>query len=184
MELKSLFIDDFLGDRQGSQGMLKTPKGPLPVEIVEGVIEYRGRETSVFGLRDISERLETSRQLTHLASHDPLTGLLNRRSFDSQSEAAIAKARSERTCVALLTFDLDHFKSINDLHGHADGNLVLQQVAEVLNASFVKTAVSGRIGGDEFSILLPGYHMLEALDARRRGNALTFKQLNYPSCHG
>lgn len=165
VELKSLLIDDFLGDRQGSQCMLKTPKGPLPVEIVEGVIEYRGRETSVFGLRDISERLETSRQLTHLASHDPLTGLLNRRSFDSQSEAAIAKARSERTCVALLTFDLDRFKSINDLHGHADGDLVLQQVAEVLNASFVKTAVSGRIGGDEFSILLPGYHMLEAQQA-------------------
>lgn len=164
-ELRSLSIDEFIVDRQDAQGMLKTPDGSIPVEIVEGVIEYRGRETSVFGLRDISERLETSRQLTHLASHDPLTSLLNRRSFESQSEVAISKARNDRTSVALLTFDLDRFKLVNDVHGHADGDLVLQQVAEVLNASFVKTAVSGRIGGDEFSILLPGYHAMEAQQA-------------------
>jgi len=161
-ESKSLVLSDFLIDRQGSQGILKSLNGPLPIEIVEGVIEYRGRETSVFGLRDISERLETNRQLTHLASQDPLTGLLNRRSFNNHSEAAIAEARAGRTSVALLTLDLDRFKSINDVHGHADGDLVLQQVAEVLNASFGGAAISGRIGGDEFSVLLPGCQSFEA----------------------
>ena len=90
--LKSLVLADFLIDRQGSHGVLKSSDGPVPVEIVEGVIEYRGRLTSVFGLRDISERLEANRQLVHLASHDPLTGLLNRRSFSSRSEEAIAEA--------------------------------------------------------------------------------------------
>jgi diguanylate cyclase (GGDEF)-like protein len=164
-ELKSLALSDFLIGRQGTQGTLKSPNGPLPVEIVEGVIEYRGRETSVFGLRDISERLETNRQLSHLASHDPLTGLLNRRSFTSQSETAIAEARAGGTSVALLTLDLDRFKSINDVYGHADGDLVLQQVAEVLNASFAKTAIVGRIGGDEFSVLLPGCQSFEAQHA-------------------
>ncbi|WP_426240118.1 bifunctional diguanylate cyclase/phosphodiesterase [Pararhizobium sp. DWP1-1-3] len=164
-ELKSLFLDDFLTDRQRSQGVLKSLDGPLPIEIVEGVIEYRGRETSVFGLRDISERLETNRQLTYLASHDPLTGLLNRRSFNSQSEATIAETRAGGTSAALLTLDLDGFKSINDVHGHADGDLVLQQVAEVLNGSFDEPAFSGRIGGDEFSVMLPGYQALEAQQA-------------------
>jgi diguanylate cyclase (GGDEF)-like protein len=161
-ELKYLALSDFLIERNGSQGTLKSLSGPLPIEIVEGVIEYRGRETSVFGLRDISERLETNRQLSHLASHDPLTGLLNRRSFSSQSEEAIAEARAGGTSVALLTLDLDRFKSINDVHGHADGDLVLQQVAEVLNTSFAGAAISGRIGGDEFSVLLPGFQSIEA----------------------
>jgi diguanylate cyclase (GGDEF)-like protein len=164
-ELQSRVLVDFLIDRQGSLGVLKSPNGSLPVEIAEGVIEYQGRETSVLGLRDISERLETNRQLTHLASHDPLTSLLNRRSFSSQSEAAIAEARAGGTNVTLLTLDLDRFKSINDIHGHADGDLVLQQVAEVLNTSFAGSAISGRIGGDEFSVLLPGCRSFEAQDA-------------------
>ncbi len=164
-ELKSLVLANFLTDRQGSQGALKSPGGLVPVEIVEGVIEYRGRETSVFGFRDISERLEASRQLVHLASHDPLTGLLNRRSFGIRSEDAIAEAAAKRTEVSLLTFDLDRFKSINDTHGHAEGDVVLQQVADVLNASFRDGAILGRMGGDEFSVLLPERQMFEAQKA-------------------
>lgn len=155
-ELKSSVLSDFLVDRQGPQGVLKSPKGPVPVEIVEGIIEYRGRETSVLGLRDISERLEANRQLVHLASHDPLTSLLNRRSFASWSEEAIAEAAAGGNEVSLLTFDLDRFKAINDVHGHAEGDLILQQVADVLNASFDDRAIVGRMGGDEFSVLLPG----------------------------
>jgi diguanylate cyclase (GGDEF)-like protein len=164
-ELKALVLSEFLIDRRGTQGILKSLNGPLAIEIVEGVIEYQGRETSVFGLRDISERLETTRQLTHLASHEPLTGMLNRRSFDIRSEAAMAEARAGGTSVALLTLDLDRFKSINDVHGHADGDLVLQLVADVLKASFGGTAISGRIGGDEFSVLLPGCRLFEAQHA-------------------
>jgi diguanylate cyclase (GGDEF)-like protein len=161
-ELKYLALSDFLMERKGSQGTLKSLSGPRPIEIVEGVIEYRGRETSVFGLRDISERLETNRKLNHLASHDPLTGLLNRRSFSCQSEEAISEARASGTSVVLLTLDLDRFKAINDIHGHAVGDRVLQQVAEVLNTSFAGAAIAGRIGGDEFSVLLPGFQSIEA----------------------
>jgi diguanylate cyclase (GGDEF)-like protein len=164
-DLKSINFFDFLVERDGVKGVLQTPGGPLPVEIVEGVIEYRGRETSVYGLRDISERLETDRQLSHLASHDPLTGLLNRRALNSLAEKAIAKARDDQTSVALLTLDLDFFKTINDVHGHADGDMVLQQVAEVLTSSFDTDAVVGRIGGDEFSVVLPGHQTFEAQQA-------------------
>jgi diguanylate cyclase (GGDEF)-like protein len=164
-ELKSQVLSDFLIDRQGSRGVLKSPDGPVPVEIVEGIIEFRGRETSVLGLRDISERLEANRQLVHLASHDPLTGLLNRRSFSSRSEEAIAEAAAGGNEVSLLTFDLDRFKSINDVHGHAQGDVILQQVADVLNASFDDGAILGRMGGDEFSVLLPGRQTFEAQQA-------------------
>lgn len=165
-ELRSLALCDFLIERQGSQGVLTSPEGSVPVEIVEGVIEFRGRETSVFGLRDISERLESNRQLVHLASHDPLTGLLNRRSFTSRSEEAIAKASAEGSQVSLLTLDLDRFKSINDVYGHADGDLILQQVADALSASFDEgDAILGRMGGDEFSVLLPGRQTFAAQQA-------------------
>jgi diguanylate cyclase (GGDEF)-like protein len=161
-ELKSLLLCDFLVERDGTHGVLKSSDGPLPVEIVEGIIEYRGRETSVFGLRDISERLETNRQLVHLAAHDPLTGLLNRRAFNCQAEEAIAKAVLAGTDLSLLTLDLDRFKSINDVHGHADGDQVLQQVAEVLRSSFGDPAVLARMGGDEFCVVLPGLGTFEA----------------------
>jgi diguanylate cyclase (GGDEF)-like protein len=161
-ELQSLPLSDFLVERDGIHGVLKSSEGPLPVEITEGLIEYRGRETSVFGLRDISERLETNRQLVHLASHDPLTGLLNRRAFNRRSEEAIAEAIVAGTGLSLLTLDLDRFKSINDVHGHADGDQVLQQVAEVLRSAFCEPAIVARIGGDEFSVLLPGHHNFEA----------------------
>jgi diguanylate cyclase (GGDEF)-like protein len=161
-KLRSLPLSNFLVERDGPQGVLQSSDGPLPVEIVEGVIEYRGRETSVFGLRDISERLEANRQLAHHASHDPLTGLLNRRAFDRQSEKAIAEATVGETDLSLLTLDLDRFKSINDVHGHAEGDQVLQQVAEVLHSSFGDPAILARIGGDEFSVLLPGHGTFEA----------------------
>ncbi|WP_161974310.1 bifunctional diguanylate cyclase/phosphodiesterase [Rhizobium deserti] len=164
-DLRSLKFSDFLVERDGVRGVLQTPGGPLPVEIVEGVIEYQGRETSVYGLRDISERLETDRQLLHLASHDPLTGLLNRRAFNGLAEKALTRVREENSCLALLTLDLDFFKAVNDVHGHAVGDTVLQQVAEVLTSSFITDAIVGRIGGDEFSVVLPGHQTFDAQQA-------------------
>jgi diguanylate cyclase (GGDEF)-like protein len=116
----------------------------------------------VFGLRDISERLETNRQLAHHASHDPLTGLLNRRAFNRRCEDAIAEAIVGGKGLSLLTLDLDRFKSINDVHGHAGGDEILQQVAEVLHSSFGHPAILARIGGDEFSVLLPGHGTFDA----------------------
>lgn len=161
-ELKSLALREFLVERHESQGVIKSKHALIPVEVVEGVIEYQGRETSVYGLRDISERLEAHRRLDHLASHDPLTGLLNRRAFNTRSEQAIAEAMANATDLALLTLDLDRFKSINDVYGHADGDLVLRQIAEVLGTSFKEPAIVGRVGGDEFSVLLPGRDLFEA----------------------
>jgi diguanylate cyclase (GGDEF)-like protein len=154
-DLKSLPLDKFLTIRDGMRSSLTSDAGSFPVEIVEGVIEFRGRETNVYGLRDLTERLETHRQLEHLASHDPLTGLLNRRAFNGRAEQAVTLAPAEERRLVLLTLDLDRFKSINDAHGHAQGDRVLQQFAEIFSAAFDASAIVGRLGGDEFAALLP-----------------------------
>ncbi len=75
-ELKSLRLSDFLDNGEGGQAFVISPEGEFPMDGVKGVIKHRGREITVYGLRDISERLETHQRLDHLISHDPLTGLL------------------------------------------------------------------------------------------------------------
>lgn len=85
---------------------------------------------------------------------DPLSGLLNRRGFIRRSEAAIARAASSRGEVALLMLDLDHFKQINDTHGHSVGDRVIVAFARTLTDCCPPKAIVGRIGGEEFAILL------------------------------
>lgn len=96
-----------------------------------------------------------SRDLERLASLDPLTGLLNARAFRAQSEACVASMRRSGLDCAVLFIDLDHFKSINDRHGHAAGDEVLRAVAELLQARLRRSDLLGRIGGEEFAALLP-----------------------------
>lgn len=163
-ELKARRLEDFLRQSGATQGSVDSPSGQIPVEVVEGVIEYRGRETIVYGLRDISERLEAHQRLDHLASHDPLTSLLNRRAFNARSDEMIRQSHVSGSATSLLILDLDRFKTINDVHGHLDGDQVLQQVADVLRSSFDQTALIGRIGGDEFSVLLPASDIVRAQD--------------------
>ena len=98
--------------------------------------------------------------MIYLASHDPLTGLLNRRAYNSLAEKAIAKAKRDQTGVALITVDLDFFKTINDVHGHADGDAVLQQVAEVLTSSFGTAAIVGGLAGMSSRWCCPGTRRL------------------------
>jgi diguanylate cyclase (GGDEF)-like protein/PAS domain S-box-containing protein len=108
-------------------------------------------------LRDITQERETAEQLRHLAEHDPLTGLLNRRAFDLALKAHVDDtARGHRPAVgALLLLDLDHFKLHNDRYGHAAGDAVLVAVADVLRQRLRGGDAIGRLGGDEFAVLLP-----------------------------
>ena len=96
-----------------------------------------------------------SGDLERLASLDPLTGLLNARAFRVQSEACAASMQRSGLDYAVLFIDLDHFKSINDRHGHAAGDEVLRAVAELLRARLRRSDLLGRIGGEEFAALLP-----------------------------
>ncbi len=96
---------------------------------------------------------ERTRQLQHLAEHDPLTELPNRRQLFSQLTAALADADPGSDVVGVLVLDLDNFKNINDTMGHAYGDRVLQEVAKRLDSVVAQRGFSARQGGDEFTIV-------------------------------
>jgi len=89
------------------------------------------------------------------ASHDPLTGLVNRRGFERELDAAVADADRSRTPIAVALVDVDAFKSVNDARGHAGGDALLRSTAAELCALLPAGALVGRLGGDEFAIALP-----------------------------
>ncbi len=115
-----------------------------------------GVPTATVGqIQDISERRRHDEQLRHLADHDALTGLLNRRGFQRELDRHVAQAGRYGAGGALLMLDLDHFKYINDTLGHKVGDEVIVAVADLLRARLRKTDVVARLGGDEFAVLLP-----------------------------
>jgi diguanylate cyclase (GGDEF)-like protein len=99
--------------------------------------------------------LELVQRLRTLASRDSLTGALNRGAFEQRLDAELA--RTERTAIplALVVFDVDHFKSINDSFGHAAGDQVLRGISDTVSGSLRRSDVFGRLGGEEFGLLLP-----------------------------
>ncbi len=107
-------------------------------------------------------RRDAERRLEFLAVHDSLTGLSNRRHFDEQLEAAIAEARRFGDPLCLCLCDLDYFKSINDEHGHAVGDVILRRFAELLRANVRAVDLAGRYGGDEFAIFFRRTRAAEA----------------------
>ncbi len=123
---------------------------------IDAVVEPKnGNITHYVGVfSDISERKTVEDRISFLAHHDPLTGLSNRFSLDVVLPQSIALARRNGQQVALLFADLDHFKSINDTHGHAVGDQVLIEVGRRLTQVVRESDFLARIGGDEFVILL------------------------------
>ena len=105
-------------------------------------------------LRDMRRERETSRQLAYEASHDVLTGLYNRREFERRLEQAIERVQESGGAHSLMYLDLDQFKVVNDTCGHAAGDELLREVAEMMRARLRKTDMLARLGGDEFGILL------------------------------
>lgn len=103
-----------------------------------------------------------------LARTDALTGLANRRAFDEAAAQELERAKRYATPLTLIMTDLDHFKSINDSHGHHVGDLVLQNFAATLTRSVRGVDLVGRWGGEEFVILMPGTTLDEALQAAER----------------
>jgi len=112
----------------------------------------------VFTSRSLSfhrAMVQSQARLRHLSDHDPLTGLPNARSFAQQADALIRLGQRQGSPCAMLFIDLDHFKRINDRHGHGTGDRVLQAVAAALRQRLRRTDVLGRIGGEEFVAFLP-----------------------------
>jgi diguanylate cyclase (GGDEF)-like protein len=134
-------------------------------EAVTQYVEYRGRDCTVLALRDLTEQRAAQRQIEHMARHDPLTDLPNRTLLDERLAHSIALSARDGQPVALLALDLDRFKAVNDIFGHAEGDKVLCRVANILRDCVRATDTVARIGGDEFTILQMGSRQPEGARA-------------------
>lgn len=121
-------------------------------------------------------RLEHERQRTgvllakleRLSNEDPLTGLANRRRWDTGLAATCATARRQGDAVAVVLLDIDHFKRVNDRHGHAGGDAALRAVAGMLTDAVREEDLVARLGGDELAVLLPGADLDRAIELAER----------------
>ncbi|MGC9221473.1 MAG: GGDEF domain-containing protein [Solirubrobacteraceae bacterium] len=104
---------------------------------------------------DLTAQRQHEQQLRHMADHDPLTGVLNRRGFDRVLRRHISRTTALGGDGALLMVDLDNFKDFNDEHGHAAGDELLRRAAAALTGRLRSEDTVGRLGGDEFAVLLP-----------------------------
>jgi len=133
----------------------------LPVLVtVAAMIEQGERVGVVVVFEDVTARPAMEAELRRLARTDALTGLANRRHFVEHLEQELARVRRYQTPTSLLMLDLDHFKRINDRWGHATGDMVLKSFAGLALAQLRGNDLAGRLGDEEFAILLP------ATDAR------------------
>ncbi|HUP68804.1 MAG TPA: EAL domain-containing protein [Acidimicrobiales bacterium] len=122
----------------------------------------------VLHARDVRTRREQDEQLRHLALHDALTGLANRALFRNHVEHALAHLRRTPVRHAVLFFDLDRFKTINDSLGHAAGDELLIRVAERLRSRLRPGDIGARLGGDEFAVLLENTSERDAVEVAQR----------------
>ena len=129
------------------------------IAIQDSAAPIRDRMGNVIGavmvFHDVSKESRLFRQLSYQASHDALTGLINRREFENRLVAALENAYSNHAhSHALLYFDLDQFKVVNDTFGHTAGDELLRQMSELVQLNIRSTDIVARLGGDEFGILL------------------------------
>jgi diguanylate cyclase (GGDEF)-like protein/PAS domain S-box-containing protein len=138
-----------------------------------GALDEHGELSLLDGaIFDITERKEMEAELSHLAFHDPLTGLPNRALLAEHLELALARARRNGTHAAVLFIDLDDFKLINDDFGHAAGDDLLKEVAGRLRQVVRETDTVARQGGDEFLLLAPDMRATEEADVASQAVAL------------
>jgi diguanylate cyclase (GGDEF)-like protein len=120
--------------------------------------------TTLFLAREIGRRAQAEDKLEEMATTDALTGLKNRRKFDAEMDAEWRRAARNKTPVALLMIDADHFKTYNDSYGHQAGDQVLVGIAICISDSVRRAGdCTARFGGEEFAVLLPGISTIEAL---------------------
>ena len=162
--------------------------GQLPLEELVSVTLYLGTASVLAVLAHLQryrlnirelltrERLEREQQRTgvllaqleRLSHEDPLTGLANRRRWDAELGTACTDARKRRSVVGVVLVDIDHFKQINDRHGHPGGDEALREVATLLSRRVRAGDLVARLGGDELAVLLPGADLDRAVELAER----------------
>ncbi|MBC3199660.1 sensor domain-containing diguanylate cyclase [Pseudomonas poae] len=139
---------------------------PSPMQVGVAIAVLVFSSFVVSATRKLSDALEKAFRLTRqmerahsistrAAQTDELTGLMNRRAFFEQGHRLYAQCRHQQQPLCALMMDMDHFKAINDTHGHQAGDQVLRQIGGVISTSFRQDDVYGRLGGEEFAVLLP-----------------------------
>lgn len=150
--------------------------------IRDSVAPIRGPREEIVGtvvvFRDLTRIRGLERQMVYLESHDTLTGLLLRQEFEIYLEAALESARDQALGHAMLYLDLWEFKLINDCFGHVAGDELLRRVADRLQAKVGRRGVLGRVGGDDFCLLLDGHSAVEA-QAVARGLQRSFRDFRF-----
>ena len=142
---------------------LKKDGTPLDVSIIGVPVALNNEKLAVYGIyRDISQRKaderalkEATKKLEELARTDPLTGLLNRRGLLEMMEYEIKRAKRSGKRFSVIMGDIDHFKEINDLFGHDTGDIILENLADIMKKTLRSQDIISRWGGEEFLILLP-----------------------------
>lgn len=119
-------------------------------------------------VQDITERKELEWRLEQEARTDPLTGCANRRHFLQQAEQEVARVRRYGGALSVLMLDLDHFKRVNDHYGHHAGDATLRMLVEICKANLREEDLVGRLGGEEFAVMLPETAAERAVDAAER----------------
>ncbi|MDK2971663.1 MAG: hypothetical protein PWP23_1418 [Candidatus Sumerlaeota bacterium] len=127
-----------------------------------------GKAGIVGAMLDITERKNLERELGRLATTDALTGVMNRRHFIELAEKELARVKRYGGDAALLILDLDHFKKINDTYGHSTGDEALKFVSNTCVASLREGDLFGRLGGEEFAVLLPQTPPLRGIEVAER----------------
>lgn len=151
-------VSDFEMEVRTTEGMTRIVLLKVTrVETAEG-------QLNISGLIDISDRKATERSLERLASTDPLTELPNRLSFLASARSEMKRATRSLRPLSLLMIDLDHFKTINDTYGHQVGDEVLRAFAGLCRGRLREHDVAGRLGGEEFGVLLPNADIGAARD--------------------
>jgi len=154
-------LEFLLIGKEGTPLWLETHATPLRDDM--------GQITGLIGItRDITESRALHQELKYQAQNDYLTGLSNRRRFMELAEQELVRTTRYRKQLSIFMVDIDYFKKVNDTYGHKTGDVVLQQLSETLRSTLREIDVIGRLGGEEFAVLLPETALSEATEVAER----------------
>ncbi|MCX7176281.1 MAG: diguanylate cyclase [Proteobacteria bacterium] len=173
--LRSMFARIAAGDRTRLTGVNEVDQPHRDGHIIHTevvttcILDDRGNPVSILGVtRDITDRKKAEQELARLAQTDPLTGLANRRHFMALAEQELARMLRYGGPLSIFMMDIDLFKNINDTYGHQTGDVVLQKLGALFLDALRDVDCIGRIGGEEFAVVLPQTDGDRALEVAER----------------
>ncbi|MFT6248571.1 MAG: diguanylate cyclase (GGDEF)-like protein [Cognaticolwellia sp.] len=143
-------------------------------------------QTMIAFSTDVTELYQLKEKFEQLANTDELTGIYNRRYFFENAKREFNRAKRHQQELVVISLDVDHFKAVNDHHGHPVGDQVLVKIAQIITKTIRSEDIFARIGGEEFSILLPNITKTESLQAAERlrelldDNAIIINDIELP----